>query len=108
MFHATTYALTVIGLLLLWRAIRVAPATLPTQTLVGAMLSGWGAFNLIEGIVDHHMLDVHHVMVGLPGGPARLAWDLGFLALGAILLVVGQRLVRAGSRGTTAPADQAR
>jgi uncharacterized membrane protein len=25
------------------------------------MLVGWGAFNLVEGIVDHHLLGLHHV-----------------------------------------------
>jgi hypothetical protein len=25
------------------------------------MLAGWGAFNLVEGIVDHQILTVHHV-----------------------------------------------
>lgn len=59
------------------------------------MIAGWGGFNLVEGLVDHQLLGVHHVRDDL-GGP--LAWDLGFLALGAALVAVGWLLMRSGSR----------
>ena len=54
------------------------------------MLIGWGMFNLVEGIVDHHLLEIHHVRPG----PHQLAYDLGFLALGGLLLLVGWLLAR--------------
>jgi len=58
---------------------------------------GWGAFNLVEGIVDHHILTIHHVRddVGAP-----LGWDLAFLALGAILVLGGLALKRSGQQET--------
>jgi len=49
-----------------------------------------GGFNLVEGLVDHHLLGVHHVRDDL-GAP--LGWDLGFLAFGALLVVVGAVLM---------------
>ena len=58
--------------------------------LWGGVLAGWGVFNLVEGVVDHLVLGVHHVR----GGPHELAYDLGFLALGAVLVVVGLLLSR--------------
>jgi uncharacterized membrane protein len=58
------------------------------------MLIGWGLFDLAEGIVDHHILEIHHVR----SGPDELAWDLAFLALGAVLVLIGQLLVRSVSR----------
>ena len=63
---------------------------------VGLMLAGWGLFNLVEGIVDHQVLGVHHVRDDL-GAP--LSWDLGFLAFGALLVVGGWLLHRSGVRG---------
>jgi len=45
---------------------------------------------LVEGLVDHHLLGVHHVRDDL-GAP--LGWDLGFLAFGALLVVVGAVLM---------------
>jgi uncharacterized membrane protein len=53
-------------------------------------LIGWGGFNLVEGLVDHHLLGVHHVRDDL-GAP--LGWDLGFLVFGALLVVVGAVLM---------------
>jgi len=47
---------------------------------------GWGLFNLVEGIVDHQLLGVHHVRDDL-GGP--LSWDVGFLAASLVLLLAG-------------------
>ena len=50
------------------------------------MLVGWGAFNVVEGVIDHQILGIHHVRDDL-GGP--LGWDLGFLASGLILTALG-------------------
>ncbi|MBD3781656.1 MAG: DUF2243 domain-containing protein, partial [Micrococcales bacterium] len=58
--------------------------------LWGWVLAGWGLFNLVEGLLDHQVLAVHHVR----SGPHQLWWDLAFLALGAVLVVVGAVLAR--------------
>jgi uncharacterized membrane protein len=52
----------------------------------------------VEGLVDHQLLGIHHVRDDL-GGP--LSWDLGFLALAVVLVVVGWLLARSGSRSLT-------
>ncbi len=52
---------------------------------------GGGAFNLVEGIVDHHLLTVHHVRDDV-ANPAL--WDYGFLAVSAALLLIGLALLR--------------
>jgi uncharacterized membrane protein len=58
----------------------------------------------VEGLVDHQLLGIHHVRDDL-GGP--LSWDLGFLALAVVLVVLGWLLARSGSRSladrTSAP-----
>ena len=48
-------------------------------------------FNVVEGLIDHQLLGLHHVRDDL-GGP--LAWDLGFLAFGVLLVVGGLALAR--------------
>ena len=60
------------------------------RTLIGGALVGWGLFNVVEGIVDHHLLNLHHVRPG----PDQLAYDIGFLAWGAVMLVTGVLLIR--------------
>jgi uncharacterized membrane protein len=53
---------------------------------------GWGLFNLVEGIVDHHILGIHHVR----SGPHQVWYDVGFLVLGAVLVLAGRLLARQG------------
>jgi uncharacterized membrane protein len=52
----------------------------------------------VEGVVDHEILAIHHVRDDL-GGP--IGWDLGFLAIGLALLLVGLALSR-DTRGDAA------
>ena len=61
LFHAAVWLVTLAGIyLLLADARRGAP--LPSgRAFTGQLLLGWGAFNLVEGIVDHLLLDIHHV-----------------------------------------------
>jgi uncharacterized membrane protein len=98
MFHAMTWILTAVGLALLWRAGQRADVPWSTRTFIGSLVLGWGLFNLVEGVVDHHILVIHHVRPG----ENQLAWDLGFLAVGAVLVAVGAGLIRAG-RSDVAP-----
>ncbi|MGW8376637.1 DUF2243 domain-containing protein [Streptomyces sp. ODS28] len=75
-----------------------------SRVLWGWILAGWGLFNLVEGVLDHHILGIHHVR----SGPGQLWWDLGFLALGALLLAGGWALQRSGRPlGTGHPTDAA-
>jgi uncharacterized membrane protein len=92
LFHAATWILVVLGLWLLWRAGREAGRASGWE-LVGWMLAGWGIFNLVEGVIDHLLLGIHHVR------GESLAWDLGFLAFGAALCVGGVLLARGQRQG---------
>jgi len=91
-FHAFTWTMNLLGLQLLFAAGRRADVPWSRRTLVGAMLLGWGTFNFVEGVVDHHLLHVHHVREDL----GESAWDYAFLASGVLLAGVGWLLLRAG------------
>jgi uncharacterized membrane protein len=90
LFHATTWVFVAVGLVLLWRALSAGSRTTPLR-FAGLLLAGWGAFNLVEGIVDHHLLTIHHVRDDVA---EPLWWDLGFLGFGTLLLAVGLVLAR--------------
>lgn len=91
-FHLFTWLMTASGLFVLWRAGWRRDVPWSTQQFTGSLLLGWGLFNLVEGIIDHHLLAIHHVHPGV----YELVWDLGFLAFGALLSVIGAvRLRRA-------------
>lgn len=92
LFHSFTWVMTVVGLGLLWRAGQRPDVPWSTRTFVGALLIGWGLFNSIEGLIDHQWLGIHHVHPG----EHQLAWDVGFLLLGVLLIGGGGLLVRAG------------
>jgi uncharacterized membrane protein len=92
LFHAFTWVVTAVGLALLWRAGRRADVPWSGRTFGGALLAGWGLFNFVEGVIDHQILGIHHVHPGAN----ELAWDVGFLASGLVLMFVGYMLIRAG------------
>jgi uncharacterized membrane protein len=98
-FHFATWVVTFAGVLVLWSGIR-GPGRLPaTRTLFGYMLAGWGLFNLVEGIVGHHILELHHVR----DLPTHIAfYDWAFLIVSGALILIGLAL-REGRDRVPAP-----
>lgn len=90
LFHAFSWAMTAVGIALLWRAVKHTNAPLSTRAFVGSLSLGWGLFNLVEGVIDHHLLGIHHVVER----PDHLLFDLAFLASGALLIALGAWLAR--------------
>lgn len=97
LFHAFTWFMTALGIFLLWRAILREDVPRSGRILLGSMLLGWGLFNLIEGIIDHQILQVHHVIQD----GSHILGDFLFLMSGFFLLLVGGSLIRAGHRDAT-------
>ncbi len=95
-FHAGVWVLTLAGVLLLWSAARTEAPLPPVRWLLGLLMGGWGAFNLVEGVVDHHLLQLHHVRdlpVHVP------AYDYLFLAVGGVgFMALGWLLARGAAR----------
>jgi uncharacterized membrane protein len=100
-FHSATYVLVLLGLAVLWRASRRQPLAWSGRRLIGSMLMGFGIFNLVEGVIDHQILGLHHVNETVPR-EQWILWDLAFLLWGAAMLVGGFALWRAGARVTRA------
>lgn len=94
LFHAFTWTAVAIGIVLLWRAVTAPQPFLSGRALFGAVLAGWGWFNLVEGIIDHEILQIHHVYQN----GNHLLWDLVFLASGLVLILAGGALVRSAVR----------
>jgi uncharacterized membrane protein len=94
-FHLATWMLVAIAMMLTVRAWQRRELASPWRAHFGMLLAGWGAFNIVEGLVDHQLLGIHHVRDDL-GGP--LGWDLAFLGFGALLILVGLALARSGER----------
>ena len=83
-FHAFVWLVTFTGILMLWRAARQGKAIPSGRALAGQLLLGWGLFNLIEGIIDHQILQTHYVREV----PEYQIYNLTFLAIGGVLFIV--------------------
>lgn len=90
LFHTLTYLMTLIGLVLLWRVGRRQDVPWSGKIFIGSLFMGWGLFNFCEGIINHHILHVHHVIevYGVS------SFDYGFLASGVIFFFFGLLLVK--------------
>jgi uncharacterized membrane protein len=99
-FHLGTWVAVIAASTLTVRAWQRGLVGPPWRFHVGALLLGWGIFNLVEGLVDHQILGIHHVRDDL-GAP--LGWDIGFLIFAAALTVVGWAMVAGGRRGGVHP-----
>jgi uncharacterized membrane protein len=98
LFHVATWIAVAVGAGLMVRAWQRRELAPPWRAHVGLLLVGWGAFNVVEGIIDHQLLGLHHVRDDLGAPPG---WDLAFLALGVLLIAAGLALWR--SRPAPAP-----
>lgn len=93
LFHLATWIAVFVGTVIATRAWQRGELAPPWRRHFGGLLIGWGAFNLVEGLVDHHLLGLHHVRDDL-GAP--LGWDLGFLGFGMLLVAAGLALILSG------------
>jgi uncharacterized membrane protein len=102
LFHAATYVFVVLGLVVFWRAAHRRHLWWSWKLLLGTVLIGFGIFNVVEGLIDHHLLGLHHVNETVPRS-RWIYWDAGFLVWGAAMIAGGWALYRAGRSGVPQP-----
>jgi uncharacterized membrane protein len=89
-FHVATLVLTTAGVYWLLRDARAGVALPSARAFTGLLLLGWGVFNLVEGLIDHHLLGIHHVR-DMPVHVPLYDWlflgigGVGFIALGWLM-----------------------
>jgi len=83
-FHAATWIVTFVGVVLLWQSGKRGTNP-PLSVFLGAMLMGWGAFNLVEGLINHQLLGLHNVREVME----PVVWNSGFLAFSAAIFLMG-------------------
>jgi uncharacterized membrane protein len=98
MFDAFTFLIILVGVFLLRRAADRRFAIPDRKTFTGQLIFGAGAFNLVEGIIDHHLLAIHYVRQVTDY--AFYNWT--FLVVGALTpVLIGWLMMRAGKRALT-------
>lgn len=92
-FHFFTLIVTFTGIILLWKLLHRKNVNRSGYLLSGGLLTGWGAFNIIEGIIDHQVLKLHNVRE-LTTDPQ--VYNLAFLGFSIVLLLLGYLLAKNG------------
>ncbi len=94
LFLVFALIVTILGIALLWNVSnsnKIDKGLLPSQMFIGLVILTFGLFNFVEGIINHHILGLHHVK----DDPNPLIFDISFLILGGILLIaIGWILIR--------------
>jgi uncharacterized membrane protein len=93
-FHALVWLLTATGMAVLWSAGEREDVPWCGVTFFGALFMGWGLFNLIEGVIDHYILGIHHVVERLH----LSIYDHLFVLSGVVLSIAGFFLIRGATR----------
>lgn len=73
---------------------------------MGSILMGFGLFNVVGDIVNHHVLKLHHVNETVPS-ELWIYWDAGFLVWGVVMLLLSWGLLRAGKQQSSNESVQA-
>jgi uncharacterized membrane protein len=89
-----------VGVYLLWKLLKKNNINTSGYLLSGGMLAGWGVFNLIEGIINHQILQMHNVREITAN---KDLWNYGFLLFGIALLFVGWLIIRKGKNSDVDP-----
>ena len=89
-FHAAVWVCTLLGIYWLLNDARRGTRLPTPKAFTGLLITGWGLFNLVEGLMDHHVLGLHHVR-DIPTHVPLYDWlflavgGLGFILLGGAL-----------------------
>jgi len=85
-FHLLTLITVIIGVISLTRLLRMKNINTSPKLVWGGFFAGWGLFNLVEGLLHHHILKFHNVHE-FSQNPDL--WNYAFLLSSLIFMVVG-------------------
>ena len=99
LFHVFVYALTALGLWLLWRARTGLDQPGASRKVAGGVLLGFGVWNLADVGFFHWILGIHRIRVNVEN---PLLYDLGwFFLLGVLIAAIGWAVLRRTGDGPT-------
>lgn len=95
-FHALMHGVLAAGLVLLVRSRQELALDRAHRYVWAGALTGFGLWNLLDGMVFHGILQIHHIRMEAAN---PWLWDLAWFAVfGAGFAVLGWRLQRGGGR----------
>lgn len=94
-FESVTWTLTAIGLYMFWQLFKRNDVLRSGTAFCGALLFGWGFFNLIDSIGNHYIFNFHNVRENTANPQL---WNHGFLALAIIQIIIGWLIIQNGRK----------
>jgi uncharacterized membrane protein len=89
-FHLCMLLVVITGIVLFWKLSVRRDVDKSGNFLWGGLLSGWGSFNIVEGIIDHHVIGLHNVRELYPHPNV---WNYGFIIFSVIVTLVGYLVI---------------
>jgi uncharacterized membrane protein len=83
-FHAFSLLVTIIGIFSLFDLFSRSDVIVSKKIFIGGLILGWGLFNIVEGVIDHHLLKLHNVR---EISNYSDAWNYGFLAVSVLMVI---------------------
>ncbi|RYG12541.1 MAG: DUF2243 domain-containing protein [Chitinophagaceae bacterium] len=93
-FHLFCLMVLMVGIFKLWQLNKRTLLNFSMKLLIGGMLIGWAIFNVVEGLINHHLLKLHNVREQTLA-PENA--NIFFLAASVILFFIGLLLVNSVS-----------
>lgn len=87
LFSLLAVGVMLLGLALLWQGMNRSTERMSALNLLGSLLVGAGAFNIFDGVVDHYVFNLHHVVHGSNAlNPHWIAGSLLLVGVGILVL----------------------
>lgn len=90
-FHLFCLLVVITGVFLLWKVMQRRDIDRSGRLLGGGMIFGWGVFNAVEGMLDHHLLKLHNV---LELSADHSSANNAFLLISVLMLIAGWLIMR--------------
>lgn len=84
-FHLVVTFFTFWAAVVLWNSDPAKESAQRKRLFGSGLLVGAGTFNFVEGVLNHHVLQIHHVRPG----PYQLMYDLAFDASAILMIIIG-------------------
>jgi uncharacterized membrane protein len=91
-FYVLAWLVTLGGAVALFWAMKRPGADRSSRLFGWSVVVGWGIFHILDSLINHYLLHFHHIRPG----PDQAQWDIGFLLLGIVLVIMGWLMARTG------------
>jgi uncharacterized membrane protein len=94
-FHFFCLVVVAIGAILIWKLLFRKDINRSGKLFGGGFLIGWGLFNMVEGVIDHHMLKLHNVVELSHNHDIA---NFSFLGASFVMLIAGYAMVNSENK----------